>query len=139
MEERDSNSHRLDNPVFPSLSKRHFATTLDVVLLIVVVISMVKLFEAFQVSTDAWLWYLVFLPVLLYEPVMTSRAATLGQTIFGFRIKDVITGQKISLKQAYGRWVIKFALGGISLLTIPSDAQKRAIHDKLLASVAVTV
>ena len=138
MEEQSTKIQGLDNPKFPSLTKRYFATTLDVVLLIITVICMVKLLGAFDVSTDAWLWYLIFLPVLLYEPVMTSRAATLGQVVFGFRIKDVITGQKITLKQAYGRWVIKFVLGGISLLTVPNDSQKRAIHDKLLASVAVS-
>lgn len=123
---------------YPSLSQRYFATTVDVVLLIAVVIAWVKALSHFHVATDDWLWYLVFLPVLFYEPVMTSKAATLGQMVFRFRIRDVITGSQINLQQAYGRWIIKFVLGGVSLLTIPNDAQKRAIHDKMLATIAVS-
>ena len=127
----------MGNLEYPSLSRRYFATALDVVFLIAVVILSVKLLTYLDIPTTSKLWYLVVLPVALYEPVMTSKAVTLGQWLFKFRIKDVISGNRISLKQAYGRWIIKFILGGISLLTIPNDAKRRAIHDKLLASVAV--
>ena len=129
----------MDKKAYPSLSRRYFATALDVFFLIFLLVSGVQLMEYFAVPTNSPLWYLVILPIVLYEPVLTSKAVTLGQWLFKFRIRDVIDGQKISLVQAYGRWLVKFVLGGISLLTIPNDAQRRAIHDKLMASVAVVV
>ncbi|WP_154224444.1 RDD family protein [Marinicella rhabdoformis] len=125
--------------IYPSLSRRYFATALDVFLLIALLISSVKMLDHLMVPTSSLYWYLIVLPVFLYEPILTSKGVTLGQWLFRFRIRDVISGEKISLVQAYGRWIIKFVLGGISLLTIPNDEHKRAIHDKLLASVAVSV
>ena len=57
--------------------------------------------------------------------------------LFGFRIRDFETRQRISITRAYGRWFIKFLLGGISILTIPVDPYRRAIHDKGMDSVAL--
>lgn len=123
---------------YPSLSQRYFATALDVVFVIVCVFMVVQILTALNIATDQWQWFMVLIPVFTYEPLLTSKAVTLGQWVFGFRVRDVITGQKIGVIQAYGRWIIKFLLGGISLLTIPNDTQKRAIHDKMLATVAVS-
>lgn len=124
---------------YPSLFQRYFATALDVFFLIILLVLGVQLMECFVVPTNSPLRHLVILPIVLYEPVLTSKTVTLGQWLFKFRIRDVIYGQKISLVQAYGRWLVKFVLGGISLLTIPNDAQRRAIHDKLMASLAAVV
>ena len=72
---------------FPSLSRRYFATTVDVLFLIAWVLLGVKTLTYFDVPTTSVIWYLVVLPVLLYEPVMTSKVVTLGQWLFKFRIR----------------------------------------------------
>lgn len=121
---------------YPSVARRYFATTLDVMVVILMTVSVVKVLNGLGLETG-FAWYLVFFPVLFYEPVLTSYFATLGQVVFKFRIRDDITGNKINLLKAYLRLVVKFVLGIISILTVPNDEKRRAIHDKVVSSVAV--
>jgi uncharacterized RDD family membrane protein YckC len=123
---------------YPSLARRYLATTLDVFLVILTTIAVVKILDGLGLETGL-AWYLVFVPVIFYEPVMTSQLATLGQVVFRFRIRDANSGNKINLLKAYIRLFIKFVLDVISILTIPNDEKRRAIHDKVVATVAINV
>ncbi len=124
------------NDVNPTLARRYFATTVDIFCVFLMTMVMVKLFNKLEIETGP-AWFMVFIPAVFYEPVMTAFFATLGQVLFKFRIRDINTGNKISLVKAYARLVIKFLLGIISMLTIPNDEKRQAIHDKAVATVAV--
>ena len=124
------------NGVYPTLARRYFASTLDIITVIIITVFIVKVLDGYSIETGP-IWYLVFIPAVFYEPVLTSQFMTLGQAVFGFRIRDINTGNKITLLKAYARIVIKFLLGIISLLTIPHDEKRRAIHDKAISTVAL--
>jgi uncharacterized RDD family membrane protein YckC len=121
---------------YPSLARRYFATTLDVFLVVIMTVIIVKSLSGLGIETGP-AWYLVFIPVVFYEPVMTAKFATFGQVVFRFRIRDNDSGDKIGIFKAYARLVLKFVLGFISLLTIPNDEKRRALHDKALSTVAI--
>jgi uncharacterized RDD family membrane protein YckC len=123
---------------YPTLAQRYFATTLDVFVVISLTITLVKILEANSPETGP-LWYLVFIPAVFYEPVLTSKFATIGQAVFKFRIREASSGEKIGILKAYARLLIKFILGIISLFTIPNNKQRQAIHDKAVSTLAVKI
>ena len=121
---------------YPSLARRYFASIIDVVVVITLVSFIIKVLKVYSVDVGP-LWLLAFSPAVIYEPVLTSKFVTLGQFLFRFRIRDLSSKNRIGLGQAYGRLIIKFALGAISMLTIPADQERRAIHDQAMRTIAL--
>ena len=95
-------------------------------------------------NTEAASWVqvrtaVILLVYFLYEPVLTATATTLGQKLFGVRVRDEKTLQRISFLRAFPRALIKFFLGWISLLVVPSSKNRQAIHDMAVGSVVIYV
>ena len=124
--------------IYPSILIRYLGTIIDMVVVIMLITAVAKVLPLLGVATESkWAWAAILAPILVYEPLLTSKAATLGQLLMRFRIRDVASKKSISIFSAYSRWFVKFLLGGISLLTIPADAKRRAIHDHATDSVAI--
>jgi len=68
---------------------------------------------------------------LLYDPLMTmTTGQTIGHKIMGIRVVRFSDAtKKISFLSAFLRFIIKAILGWLSLLTVGSNKDKRAIHD----------
>jgi uncharacterized RDD family membrane protein YckC len=120
---------------YPNLLRRYLATLLDLFAWWCLIYAMSRVPGITEHSVLA---YALFgLSFLLYEPVLTTHACTLGQAIMGIRVRTVNSLQRIDLDQALGRMLVKYLLGVISFLTVPARADRRAIHD--LASNTIVI
>ncbi len=112
---------------YPSIFRRYLSTLLDVLVLwswVYVVTRVPTLVES------DWAVAAVVAPVILtYEPFLTAYRCTIGQWVFRLRVRTFESQSRISIPQAYGRLFVKYLLGVISILTIPSRSDRRAIHD----------
>jgi uncharacterized RDD family membrane protein YckC len=81
----------------------------------------------------------LFFP-LVYEPLLITYSATLGQYIIGIRVRSSRNPKKrINLLQAYIRIIVKFFLGWISFANINFNPKHRAIHDPAGSSVVIRI
>lgn len=127
------------NHRYPLLVKRYQSLLIDFLILsAIMIVTMVIMGESESRQTVMTAMGVVF--VFLYEPVLTTYAATLGQYIIGIRVRDARNPEKrINILQAYIRIAIKLLLGWLSLVTINFNPQHRAIHDMAGASVVIKV
>ena len=125
------------NDNYPSILRRYLAALIDLIVALSIGVFIGKLLASGGgLSTDASFWVLA-LPFLLYEPIMTTTYATLGQSIFRIRVRKLDKTNKINIFQALPRLVIKYLLGWLSLMTIPARSDRRAIHDLATSTIMV--
>jgi len=76
---------------------------------------------------------------LVYEPLLVSiRGATVGHSIMGLRIKNIQDRRKnIHFIYAVIRLFFKLLLGWISLITVLTNKNKRAVHDMLSGAIVL--
>jgi uncharacterized RDD family membrane protein YckC len=112
---------------YPSVFRRYLSALLDLLVIWMGVFLIIQI-PALSGSNQT-IGIVVGVFVLTYEPVLTSYFCTAGQWLFRFRVRTFDGHNQISIGHAYGRLIIKYLLGIISILTIPSRADRRAIHD----------
>jgi uncharacterized RDD family membrane protein YckC len=122
---------------YPSLLKRYKALFVDGLLLLILMISTMVLLGDNEsrpfVMIGMWLTF-----ILIYEPVLTTYSATIGQRLMGIRVRDYNDPTKrIRLGNAYIRVLVKDLLGWISFVTIHFNPEHRAIHDLACLSVVI--
>jgi uncharacterized RDD family membrane protein YckC len=83
----------------------------------------------FAPKSEMWSIALFASLIALYEPLLTVYFCTFGQAVMRMRVRDERTLARISLPQAYSRLFVKYFLGTISILTIPAQRRRQAIHD----------
>jgi uncharacterized RDD family membrane protein YckC len=117
--------------IYPSLMNRLQAMFFDFwIIVAITMLLLVNLFDGFSEQLT-WLKFLLFFVIVfIYDPVGAMTGGTIGYRTMGLKVTKEDGISKISFIQAYQRSFVKFTLGIISLLTITSDARKRAIHDK---------
>ena len=122
---------------YPSILRRYFATFIDGMLVIAVLIvsSYIFQFES-EIITKTRVIIILFM-FFVYEPLCTSMFCTLGQKVMGIRVRKRFTHERISILSAYLRIVIKIFLGIISFFTLPLSKEKRGIHDFAVGSVVI--
>jgi uncharacterized RDD family membrane protein YckC len=112
---------------YPNLLRRYVATLLDVFVLWCILYAISR---TPMLTERSALAYGIFAAALLsYEPLLTTYACTLGQAVLRIRVRRIGSLQRISLDQAFGRLIVKYLLGAVSLLTVPARQDRRAIHD----------
>jgi uncharacterized RDD family membrane protein YckC len=123
---------------FPDLLTRVKALMIDAILLILLGYGLSTLFDHLTVVPSSWR-QTCLLMVLLYDPILTSFAGgTIGHRALGLRVKQhQDSTQNIFILSALLRYAVKCFLGWISLLTVTSNSQKRALHDMIANSVVV--
>ena len=132
----------------PNLIRRCIATLID---LAVVVSAIVLVLRAPLPSDLQWLRVVLAIAVpLLYEPVLSASACTVGQALMCTRIRDTETLQRIPLGKSYMRFVLKYIVsivgagGSVSAPGIPThvsafpDGGRRASHDLQAGTVVVS-
>ena len=83
--------------------------------------------------------------ILLYEPLLTVYACTIGQKLMGIRVLDYNslygqgTEQKLALPMSVWRFMMKSMMGWLSFITMHLNAEQRAIHDFAAGSVMIKV
>ena len=112
---------------YPSVFRRYLATLLD---LLVIWFGVFLIIQVPALSgSNQKIGIVVAVFVLTYEPLLTSYLCTAGQWLFRFRVRTFDGHNRISVGHAYGRLIVKYLLGVISILTIPSRPDRRATHD----------
>lgn len=122
---------------YPTILRRYLSTFIDGLLIIVVLLVVSHFFDKnIGASNHIRVAILAFM-FLVYEPLCTSLACTLGQKITGIRVRTLLDHKRISIPAAYVRLFLKTFLGFISFISIAFSKDKRAIHDFAVGSVVV--
>jgi hypothetical protein len=124
------------NDNYPSVFRRYFAAVVDMIVAFSIAVFIGKYLSPTGEITHTNVWAII-LAFFLYEPVLTITYATVGQLIFRFRVRRLDKKNKISIFQALPRFIIKYLLGWLSLMTVPARADRRAMHDLATNTIAV--
>ena len=124
---------------YPMLVKRYQSVMIDFVLWCSLMIISMAFFGDSEIRQPLMIAIGVFF-ALVYEPLLTTYAATLGQYAIGIRVRDARKPNKrINILQAYIRILVKYLLGWISFVTINFNPKHRAIHDLAGSSVVIRI
>jgi uncharacterized RDD family membrane protein YckC len=88
----------------------------------------------------------VVIDVAYFAYFWSSHGASIGMMPFGFKVRDVATGQYPTMGKAALRgfiWTLEYALtfclvGALGWLWMLWDPQKQAIHDKIARTIVTT-
>ena len=120
--------------MYPSLLRRYLATTLDVIVIVLILMAYAQS-PLSKTSAGSASW-----PALLfvvYEPVCNRLGTTLGQYVMGFRVRTMKDGRKVPLWRGFLRLFAKYLLGIISFIKMPVHKHRRALHDIISGTIAV--
>jgi uncharacterized RDD family membrane protein YckC len=122
---------------YPLLVKRYQSLLIDGLFwLFIMVVTMVIIGESEWRS--AVMISLALTASLLYEPLLTVYASTVGQRVIGIQVRKISNpDERLSVTDAYARVIVKLLLGWVSFITINFNRQHRAIHDLAGSSVVV--
>ena len=125
-----------DYPVLLDRFKAVFADSLILVILMKIITDIFSLFDNVPDISRAIAFIFIF---FLYDPLFISIfGGTIGHRINGIRVKkETDTSKNISFPMAVIRFIIKTSLGWVSMLTVPSNEKKKAIHDNLVNSIVI--
>ena len=132
----------------PNLFRRCIATLID---LAVVVSLIVLLMRAPMLTNLQWLRVVLAIAIsLLYEPILSAYACTVGQALMWTRVRDAESLRRIPLGRAYLRFALKYIASIVGGGTAPSaagiptsvsvfpDGGRRALHDLQARTVVVS-
>jgi uncharacterized RDD family membrane protein YckC len=122
---------------YPTLTRRYFATAIDVGFVLMGVILTSYFFENVGATGVKIRVGLILFLFFGYEPLCTSQICTIGQRIMGIRVRRYPSLERISLLMAYTRIIVKALLGTLSFFTLPFSKNRRAIHDMAARSIVV--
>jgi uncharacterized RDD family membrane protein YckC len=125
--------------IYAGLQNRIKAAVIDGILLMVMMYSVTEVLKFFNDVPSSLRMCLFLLLFVLYEPLMVSILGfTAGHYYFDIKVKRQDNQNKnILFPLALLRFILKFLLGWISLLSISSTDKKQAIHDKVVNSVVL--
>ena len=123
------------------LTDRVKAAVIDAIVLIAAMYGISEFLNIFEHVPDGVRIMAAVLIFLLYDPFFTSfYGATIGHSYSNICVKkDADTTKNISFPIAVVRFILKAALGWISLLTVTGNKKRKAIHDFVSTSVVVEV
>ncbi|WP_163717710.1 RDD family protein [Mangrovibacterium lignilyticum] len=121
---------------YPGVSLRVKAVVSDSIVIVILIVAATYLLESFD-NTPGYVRGIAFVALFLYDPLMTSLAGgTIGHLLFGIRVKRQNNQQRNMLfPLALLRYVVKVAMGWVSLLTVMYNKKGKAIHDMVVGSV----
>ena len=115
---------------YPTLSDRVQSILVDQVFIVTLMFLFTAVLDRFQHPPN-WIRIVLFFGIWgIYEPFCMHYACTIGNYVKGIRVrrfKD--TTKKMGLVQACFRYLIKLLLGWLSVLSVATNKEKRAIHD----------
>jgi uncharacterized RDD family membrane protein YckC len=127
-------------PRFPTLSDRTQSTFIDTILIVILMFVASLALEQVSDPPD-WIRIVLFFCLWgIYEPVCTTLGCTFGNYCKKIRVRKVNdTSRRINILQAFVRYILKFALGWLSFLTMHANTKRRAIHDFAAGSVMICI
>ena len=132
----DADPSPMPAPRYARFSRRLSAMLFDWIIALIVIYGAVLL--AATVGNDNFsraLGILVFVALMLYEPILVSRiGGTLGHSFNNLRVVDEGTGGNIGFLRACARFAIKGGLGLYSFAILAATPRNQAVHDLLTGS-----
>lgn len=120
---------------YPGIFDRLKASVIDSIVIIFLIGASTEVFEIFD-DSSIYFKMLFFLLIFLYEPIMVSLfGASIGHRMCKLKVCSDRTSKNLSLIKSIVRFLIKFMLGWVSLITISNNKQKKAMHDLVVNSV----
>ncbi|OYU83257.1 MAG: hypothetical protein CFE24_12070 [Flavobacterium sp. BFFFF2] len=127
------------NNEYPSLLDRVKSINIDLIIVIAAMYFMSQILSSLE-PVPNYVRVLCFAAVLLYEPLCTAFAVTIGNDKMGIRVRSNSDHTKrINLLQALVRFVAKCLFGWLSLITVFANEKRRTIHDYISGSVMIKV
>lgn len=125
---------------YPALVERLQSMFIDMMLIIICMGIFSAVLDKIGAVPD-WVRPTLFISLsLVYEPFCICYGCTLGNYLKKIRVKKQNdTSKRINIFQSLLRYIIKLALGWISFLTIHSNPQRRAMHDKASGSLMIKI
>ena len=113
--------------MYPSLLRRYLSTVIDTFTILALLFgySRSPLYDSAANEPTIWPMWLF----LVYEPILTAYACTLGQLVMHIRVRTFEGHRRPSLYATSARFIVKFVLGIISILFIPRQKHRRGLHD----------
>ena len=139
-DEIDEEREIIDNVIYPGVSDRVKAAIIDYSLVLPGFMFLITyVFSTFENVPESARMIAILFVIVLYDPIFTSAfGATIGHMIIGIKVTRADNqDKKIIFPLALLRFVLKFLLGWISLLTVGSHKQNMAIHDIVGRSLVV--
>ena len=121
------------------LPDRVKAVVIDGIVLIVLMYTVTEIFALFD-EVPNFLRVIAFIFVfILYDPILTSKyGATIGHSFAKISVKrDDDDVKNLLFHKALLRFLIKFSLGWVSLLTVTGSEKRKALHDFAADSVMI--
>ena len=127
--------------VFSNIPSRVKAAVIDSIVLMVMIYLVSTILASFE-TVPTFVRVLLFIIVFgLYEPLLVSFfGATIGHSFAKIEVKQEAHPTKtLNFFQALLRFIIKYCLGWLSLLTMSSNEKRMAIHDHAVKSIVIDV
>jgi uncharacterized RDD family membrane protein YckC len=127
----------------PRLLERIKATLVDAMVIVLLMYLGSLILETLVVESGM-VRGILFGIIWLYEPIATSIGRTLGHQIMDIRVRKFLptpdgNPPRINLFQAIVRFLVKVALGWVSLMFISGNKYRRAIHDYAGQSIVINI
>ena len=123
---------------YASLARRFRAVLIDGLALAGVLAFSIWLVLAMGLQHHAIAPYLALGPAVLMEPLLvTFTGGSVGHHMTGLRVRQLAANSSVRLLPALFRFVIKTALGWLSLLMVQTTKHHQGIHDVLTRTIVV--
>ncbi len=121
---------------YPSLLQRYLASFIDVAVILLLLLLYAKSPLSKSASGAVATWPLWLFAV--YEPICNRYATTLGQLLMGFRVRTFKDHRRVPLWRGFLRLFTKYGLGIISFIRMPVQKHRRAFHDLISGTIALS-
>jgi len=141
VEDFEENKQKIDysqSYVLPTIKTRYISFLIDLISVFLISVGLSKLLSLIISLSDTNRGIIISILILIYEPVLTSFGATIGQLLTNIRVREFKNPQKkINILFAFFRVIVKYLLGIISCITISFSTNRRAIHDYICDSILI--
>ncbi|WP_106793470.1 RDD family protein [Aquimarina sp. Aq78] len=121
------------------LPDRIKAVVVDGIVLIALMFVITEIFALFN-EVPVFFRIIAFIFIfVLYDPILTARyGGTVGHSFSNIIVKrEEDHNKNIAFHKALIRFLIKFSLGWISLVTVTGNEKRKAIHDFAAGSIVI--
>jgi uncharacterized RDD family membrane protein YckC len=123
--------------MYPSILRRYLSSVIDGVVILGLMYAFVKSPFFHPENSDFPVWVLLLFGIC-FEPFLTAFACTPGQFVMNLRVRSLETLRRPSLFVTAWRWLVKMLLGAISIIFIPSQKQRRGLHDLAASTIVLS-
>lgn len=125
--------------VLPSVKTRYTSMLIDVLIMVLISLAISSL-PAIIAKVPGLVKGIIFIIiVLLYEPILITSGATIGQFIMNLRVRSFKNpDRKLTFHMAVLRTILKILLGWLSFVTVTFNVNRRAIHDFACGSIMIS-